>query len=49
MAPEVKVRKHGIQVRRTQLAGSTRRLAPLGQANYLASRGVVVSFIGHPE
>jgi hypothetical protein len=42
MAPEVKPRQNRAQVRRTQLAGSTRRLTSLGEADNLSARRVIV-------
>jgi hypothetical protein len=38
MGPEVKARENRIEVRRTEFAGSTRRLASRGQTNHLRAR-----------
>jgi hypothetical protein len=42
MASEVKPRQNRAQVRRTQLAGSTRRLTSLGEPDNLSARRVIV-------
>ncbi|MGH7880673.1 MAG: hypothetical protein ACREQD_14410, partial [Candidatus Binataceae bacterium] len=49
MRPEVKTCEYRFEVRRTQLAGSTRRRAARRQANQLAPRRVVVLLLAHAE
>src|SRR5260370_22144130 len=47
MARQVEPREDCGEVRRTELTGSTRSLAPRCQANQLAPRGIVVLKCGH--
>jgi hypothetical protein len=47
MRPEVKARENRFEVRRTQLTGSTGRLASRGQANDIAPRQIVVFGLRH--
>jgi hypothetical protein len=46
MRPEIEPREYRFEVRRTQLTGSTGRLASCGQADQIVARRVIVSF-GH--
>jgi hypothetical protein len=48
MASRVEPAKRGCEVLRTQLAGSTRRLAARSEPNQLAARRVIVSLFRHP-
>jgi hypothetical protein len=47
MASRVEPAKRGGKVLRTQLAGSTRRLAARGEPNQLAARRIIVPFFRH--
>jgi hypothetical protein len=47
MRPEVEARQNRFEVRRTQLTGSTRRLAARRQADDRTARQIVVNGISH--
>jgi len=49
MARQIEPREDCREVRRTELTGSTRSLAPRRQANQVAPRGIVVLCFGHRE
>jgi hypothetical protein len=46
MSPQVKARENRFEVRRTEFAGSTRRLAARGQANQIVARRIII-FVRH--
>jgi hypothetical protein len=47
MARQIEPREDCGEVRRTELTGSTRSLAPRRQANEIAPRGIIVLALGH--